>query len=148
MPKNQIQFVFDADIFTAGQKPLVLCSSCGAEGHLQQECPDERLPELRPRPVMSAEQHMLLEKACEEVMQRYQPTRFELDERKRFVTDLTRFIRKHDPTARLTVFGSSHNGFAFSNSDLDISLTFDDHPDEKTIDAIAVIEKLAERCDK
>ena len=78
-------------------------------------------------------------------MNRYQPSRFELEERKRFIRDLTKFIQKHDPTARLTVFGSSHNGFAFANSDLDISLTFDDHPTDETIDAINIIEKLAER---
>ena len=137
--------MFNSDILTAGQRPLVLCSSCGGEGHMQQECPEERLPELRPRPPMAAEQHRLLQKACYEVMLDYQPKKFELDERERFVNDLTRFIRKHDPTARLTVFGSSHNGFAFANSDLDISLTFDDHPTDKSIDAIAVIEKLAER---
>ena len=70
VPKNQIQFVFDADIFTAGQKPLMLCNSCGAEGHLQSECPDERLPELRPRPRMDPEQHRLLNQACIEVHKR------------------------------------------------------------------------------
>ena len=52
------------------------------------------------------------------------------------------------PTAQLVVFGSSHNGFAFENSDLDISLTFSDRTEEQVslaiceiVDVILYVEK-------
>lgn len=40
-------------------------------------------------------------------------------------------VRLNNPTAQLVVFGSSHNGFAFENSDLDISLTFADRNEDE-----------------
>ena len=47
-----------------------------------------------------------------------------------------------------TVFGSSVNGFAFSKSDLDISLTFYDHETNADLDSIGIIEGLADRLKK
>ena len=46
VPKNMILFKFDGDILTAGQAPIVICSVCGQEGHLQNKCPDEQLPPI------------------------------------------------------------------------------------------------------
>ena len=35
VPKNMILFKFNDDIFTAGQSPILVCTVCGNEGHLQ-----------------------------------------------------------------------------------------------------------------
>ena len=59
--------------------------------------------------------------------------------------ELIQFVRQAYPTAMLTVFGSSVNGFSFSKSDLDISLTFSDHETGDDLPAISIIENLAEK---
>ena len=50
VPKNMILFKFDGDILTAGQSPILVCSVCNNEGHLQKDCPEEQLPPLKPLP--------------------------------------------------------------------------------------------------
>ena len=64
--------------------------------------------------------------------------------------ELTDFVRKDADFAQavLTVFGSSVNGFSFSKSDLDISLTFTDHETDEDLDAIEIIENLAAKLQK
>ena len=54
-------------------------------------------------------------------------------------------FRSTYPKAVLTVFGSSVNGFSFSKSDLDISLTFTDHDTDEDLNAIEIIEDLAQK---
>ena len=146
VPKNMILFQFDAGIFTAGQSPGFVCSVCGSEGHLQSNCPEERLPPARPLPHLAPAYRAEVVKVCYETMLHCQPKSSELRARERLVDDLVKFIRVrlNNPTAQLVVFGSSHNGFAFENSDLDISLTFADRTEDQ-VDAIAVIEALADR---
>ena len=111
----------------------------------QSTCPDENLPPLLPLPPMSPEQKSVLNRICTEVMFLLQPSNEELRERDFIIRDLSRFISKTYPTSRLTLYGSSCNGFAISRSDLDISLTFTDHPTDETVDSIQIIEKLAEK---
>jgi hypothetical protein len=50
VPKNMIMFLFNGDILTAGQHPIFICTVCGNEGHLQSDCPDEKMPALIPLP--------------------------------------------------------------------------------------------------
>ena len=103
------------------------------------------MPPLLPLPPMSPEQKSVLNRICTEVMFLLQPSNEELRERDFIIRDLSRFISKTYPTSRLTLYGSSCNGFAISRSDLDISLTFTDHPTDETVDSIQIIEKLAEK---
>ena len=79
-------------------------------------------------------------------MMHFQPKPKELAAREKLVHDLRAFIQQrcNMPAAQLVVFGSSHNGFAFENSDLDLSLTFADRS-AGDVDAIAVIEHLADK---
>ncbi len=145
VPKNKICFQFVSDILTAGHSPTLVCSVCNAEGHLQHACPEEEMPParpLRPLPRLAIE---ILNRICGEVQNRHQPSANELRERDQFMRDLSRFIKKSTPKAVLTVFGSSHNGFAFAHSDLDISMTLEDHETDEGIDAIELIERLAEK---
>ncbi len=145
VPKDMILFRFDADILTAGRTLPLFCSVCGTEGHLQSDCPMEKMPPLRPLPAFAPGDLQTLDQVCLAVMANAKPKETELNERKSFVVELTKFIKQSFPNAHLTVFGSSHNGFAFANSDLDLSLTFSDHETDADVDAIDVIERLAER---
>ena len=76
------------------------------------------------------------------------PSKRELADREGIVKDLTAFVKKFYPTATLTLFGSSVNGFSFARSDLDLSLTFEDHPTDENLNCIDIIEKLAEELKK
>ena len=147
VPKNMILFKFDGDILTAGQAPIVICSVCGTEGHLQNKCPDEQLPPIVELPRLPPESKYihLLNDVCRHVMQSRVPSPREISARENIIKELTEFAREsHDfQTAVLTVFGSSVNGFSFSKSDLDISLTFTDHETDEDLDAIDIIENLA-----
>ena len=88
----------------------------------------------------------LLNDVCRHVMQSRVPSPREISARENIIKDMTEFARAHDlPTAVLTVFGSSVNGFSFSRSDLDISLTFTDHETDEDLDAIDIIENLAQK---
>ena len=45
------------------------------------------------------------------------------------------------PEARLSLFGSSNNGFAMKKSDLDICMTLENHPDE-TVKSFCILFNL------
>ncbi len=148
VPKNMIHFEFNGYILTAGQSPIMICSVCGCEGHLQNKCPDEQLPVIRPLPDRNPGYMSMLNKVCFYVMERRIPSENENNGRKHVLDDLSEFVRKSYPTAVLTLFGSSVNGFSFSKSDLDISLTFTDHDTDENLNAIEIIENLAEKLKK
>ena len=149
VPKNMIVFSFSSSILTGGQYPPLICTVCGNEGHLQNMCPEEKIPLLLPLPFpLSGNHQLLLDRVCEEVMHDWEPKNIELTQRKAIVEGLNNFILKSHPNAVLTVFGSSVNGFAFAKSDLDISLTFRNVPTDTDLDAIDIIEGLAERLKK
>ena len=145
VPRNMVAFMFDQEILTAGQELALYCVICGKEGHLANNCPDERLPVLPELPPVPAPYLKMLSAVCEEVTRDWEPHFQELRDRERIHNDLSRFIKKFWPKAELTLFGSSSNGFAFRHSDLDISLTFRDVSDVSELDCIALIEELSER---
>lgn len=144
VPKNMIRFVFDGDILTAGQSPTLTCIVCGNDGHLQTDCPEEKLPPLRPLLPLPPKYIMALNDVCQLVMENNLPSLQEINDRNHLLKSLTKHIKKFYPRAELTVYGSSHNGFAFQRSDQDISLTFSDHPTMEGLDATEIIEGLAE----
>ena len=98
VPKNMIVFKFDLMLLTGGQTPAIICTVCGLEGHLQNVCPDERIPPLKPLPFpLSGNHQLLLDRVCEEVMHDWQPKRVELVQRERIVEGLTKFIIRYHP---------------------------------------------------
>ena len=111
----------------------------------QNKCPDEQLPPLKNLPDLSPGYKDLINRICNDVMQTRVPPSRELSGRDNLMKELIQFVRQIYPTATLTVFGSSVNGFSFSKSDLDISLTFTDHETGDDLPAILIIENLAEK---
>ena len=145
VPKNMILFKFDGDILTAGQTPILVCSVCNNEGHLQKDCPEEQLPPLRPLPRLDPNYVKMLDHIMHDVKKSRVPSDRELKDREAIVKDLTLFVKQIYPTATLTLFGSSVNGFSFARSDLDLSMTFEDHLTDEKLDYAEIIEKLGER---
>eukprot|EP00095_Tigriopus_kingsejongensis_P012512 maker-scaffold455_size166772-snap-gene-0.33 protein:Tk12512 transcript:maker-scaffold455_size166772-snap-gene-0.33-mRNA-1 annotation:"terminal uridylyltransferase 4" len=148
VPKNMIEFRFDVHLLPGGQFPVHICTVCGNEGHLQSNCPDEMLPPPKNLPPISPDFGHVMEALCVEVMHRFAPMDDELRDRDNIVQTQTRFIQKLYPKACLKVFGSSFNGFAFSKSDLDMSLTFTDHKTDEDLDVIEIINNLAQEMQK
>lgn len=146
VPKNMIHFKFDGDILTAGQSPMLICTVCGSDGHARGRCPDEQLPEIRPLPRSLDPRYLcMLDNVCADVMESRIPSPLEIKQRQALMEELSSFVQQTYPKALLTVFGSSVNGFSFAKSDLDISLTFTDHESSVDLNAIEIIENLAEK---
>jgi len=145
VPKNMIHFVFDPKILTGGYEPPIICQICGLEGHLQSECPDEKSPCLKDIKLPLGNDHMMmLDKLCQDVINDWRPRDLEIKNRTLFMNKLAQFIGQYfSPMAVLTIFGSSANGFAFSQSDLDICLTFKDVKCYSDDESVSIIQNLS-----
>ena len=44
-----------------GQGPALVCSSCKKEGHLEDDCPDDLLPPIKPLPPVTPRHNEMLE---------------------------------------------------------------------------------------
>lgn len=119
-----------------------MCNVCGNEGHLQNKCPEEVIPEPVALPPHPKQYVMEMDEVCKQVMHVYGPSPSELRAREFIINDLTKYIQLTFPNAILTVFGSSCNGFAFTGSDLDISLTFKDHKTVEDLDTVSIMQTL------
>ncbi|XP_059090184.1 terminal uridylyltransferase 7-like [Tigriopus californicus] len=142
VPKNMISFQFDWNILTRGQAPALVCNVCGNEGHLQNNCPEEQIPDPVELPPLPKQYVMEMDGLCKQVMHVYEPILPELRAREVIINDLSKYIQHTFPNAILTVFGSSCNGFAFTGSDLDISLTFRDHKTVEDLDTVSIMQTL------
>ena len=148
VPRNMLSFRFDQGILTNGHVLALQCVACGHEGHLASSCPEEQLPELPPLPTIPPGYLKMLSAVCEEVANDWKPSPQELRDRDKILRDLTGYIKKSWPNAELTLFGSSSNGFAFRQSDLDISMTFQSIKDATDLDSISIIEEVGEKVKK
>ena len=145
VPRNMIQFQFHGPTLTNHTVLEAQCVACGQEGHLASSCPEEILPPLSPLHPLPRPYQTLLTDICHRVMRDWAPQKQELRDRQRIMQELTQHIQRFWPTAELALFGSSNNGFAFRNSDLDISLTYTNIPDNSELDSAQLIEELGER---
>ena len=144
VPRNMIQFRFDGLTLTNHTVLEAQCVACGGEGHRATSCPEEILPQLAPLRSLPRPYQNLLTDICHRVVADFEPQKRERQDRQRIMEDLSQHIQRFWPTAVLTLFGSSNNGFAFKNSDLDISLTFKNVPDNSNLESIKIIEELGE----
>ncbi|XP_076309141.1 terminal uridylyltransferase 7-like [Tachypleus tridentatus] len=144
---DEYHFGFYKDSLTNGKKPPIACSLCQKEGHLKQDCPDEKLPEIKPLPPMTESYLRKLDTICKDILRENAPDDETLFQRKELLLELEAFIRELYPDASLHLFGSSCNGFGFTDCDLDICLTFKDDEKGETCrnQHPAIIEKLAEK---
>ena len=60
-------------MFDSFQTPGFVCSVCGSEGHLQSNCPEERLQPARPLPPLAPAYRAEVVKVCYDTMLHCQP---------------------------------------------------------------------------
>ncbi|KAG1670310.1 Terminal uridylyltransferase 7 [Nymphon striatum] len=144
---NDLIYNFDEMTLTHGKFPPRICRLCQQKGHNDDDCPEEKLPNIIPLPPMTKEFTEIIDRICKEIMNQYSPVESD-NERTKILSDLKSYIQQSYPDARLELFGSSCNGFGFHNSDLDICLTFHGNETGEGFDFPAIVENLAERLKK
>ncbi|EEC08801.1 zinc finger protein, putative [Ixodes scapularis] len=131
--------------FSLLQEPPMICTFCMKKGHLQENCPDQILPQLVELPPMTRGHIMILNDVCLDVMRECSPRPHEEKDRNMLLHELESLIRELYSDARLTLYGSSCNGFGLARSDLDICLTFDSSKDGKELCHSKMIPELAKK---
>ncbi|CAF0866293.1 unnamed protein product [Brachionus calyciflorus] len=123
--KNQtFAFKFTQSTLNFAKSPPRICSHCNKEGHLQNECPQDQLPDLEKLPNVTIEWRDVLTNVCYCIMDDNKQTKDEELIRNNLLEDIRKLISQKYPDAKLSLFGSSNNGFAMKKSDLDICMTF------------------------
>lgn len=149
-------FKFTANDMGFAKNPPMICTLCNKDGHLQADCPQDRLPKLEELPVMTEHWREVLTKVCNRIMGKsfcfeYElcklnlffynqlnccfkddNTQTEVEETSRNILfkQIKSIVTHKFPDAKLSLFGSSNNGFAMKKSDLDICMTLKDCADE------------------
>uniref|UniRef100_A0A0K2SYH5 C2H2-type domain-containing protein n=1 Tax=Lepeophtheirus salmonis TaxID=72036 RepID=A0A0K2SYH5_LEPSM len=142
-------FEWNVERFNNNSKMPIVCSVCTNEGHTQDSCPDEILPEVNTMGPLPQSYLAEIDQFFHFNMDSLRFSMSQLHERELIIKEMAVFIRKSGyPTAVLTVYGSSDNGFGFKDSDLDLCLTFSDHETSENIDSKNVIEKVAKIIEK
>jgi len=141
---------FSADTYTFDRKHLCgkmkrprYCFSCKSNSHFKSQCPAERM-EVKPLRQLTAGSVKMLNEICLAILKSFELTRETREIRNKRLRQLEKHIQQTYPAARLTLFGSSNNGFGFVNSDMDISMTFHGHEvyDVDTKKAIKGVETI------
>ncbi|CAG5125515.1 unnamed protein product, partial [Candidula unifasciata] len=122
--------------------PILMCTFCDKEGHLKNDCPDNNLPEVDTLPPLTPFHITVLSETLSKVPAEVGLSGERLVEREVFMRGLEEFIQVQFTDAKLSLFGSSCNGFGFDKSDMDICLTF---TQRKIGDKVMVIESLARK---
>nr|XP_006626679.2 PREDICTED: terminal uridylyltransferase 7 isoform X1 [Lepisosteus oculatus]XP_015218631.1 PREDICTED: terminal uridylyltransferase 7 isoform X1 [Lepisosteus oculatus]XP_015218642.1 PREDICTED: terminal uridylyltransferase 7 isoform X1 [Lepisosteus oculatus]XP_015218650.1 PREDICTED: terminal uridylyltransferase 7 isoform X1 [Lepisosteus oculatus] len=142
--QDELSYEFSKLMFTKGKSPTVVCSLCKHEGHLKRDCPEDfKRVELDSLPPMTPKFLKILHQVCMQCYNDFSPDVIEEKVREHILQDLEKFVRMQFPGAKLSLFGSSKNGFGFKQSDLDICLTFEGKETAEGLDCIGIIESLA-----
>ncbi|XP_068944054.1 terminal uridylyltransferase 7 isoform X4 [Petaurus breviceps papuanus] len=137
-------YEFSKPVFTKGKPPTVVCSLCKREGHLKKDCPEDfKKIELDPLPPLTPTFSNILDQVCIQCYKDFSATALEDQAREHIRQNLESFIRQEFPGTRLSLFGSSKNGFGFKQSDLDICMTIDGLETAEGLDCIRMIEELS-----
>ncbi|KAM4877572.1 terminal uridylyltransferase 7 isoform 2-T4 [Thomomys bottae] len=129
-------YEFSKLIFTKGKSPTVVCSLCKREGHLKKDCPEDfKRIQLEPLPPLTPKFSNILDQVC---IQCYKD-----QAREHIRQNLESFIKQDFPGTKLSLFGSSKNGFGFKQSDLDVCMTINGHETAEGLDCVRTIEELA-----
>nr|XP_060465899.1 terminal uridylyltransferase 7 isoform X1 [Panthera onca]XP_060465900.1 terminal uridylyltransferase 7 isoform X1 [Panthera onca]XP_060465901.1 terminal uridylyltransferase 7 isoform X1 [Panthera onca]XP_060465902.1 terminal uridylyltransferase 7 isoform X1 [Panthera onca] len=137
-------YEFSKLIFTKGKSPTVVCSLCKREGHLKKDCPEDfKRIQLEPLPPLTPKFSNILDQVCIQCYKDFSPTILEDQAREHIRQNLESFIRQEFPGTKLSLFGSSKNGFGFKQSDLDVCMTINGLETAEGLDCVRTIEELA-----
>lgn len=84
------------------------------------------MPKLEKLPEMSDKWRGVLDKVFQCIFEDNRQTREEEKMRGKLLDEIKRIVWQKYPQAKLSLFGSSNNGFAMKKSDLDICMTLDE----------------------
>ncbi|MGH0166137.1 UNVERIFIED_CONTAM: hypothetical protein FKN15_001292 [Acipenser sinensis] len=141
---NDLVYEFSKLTFTRGKLPTIACSLCRREGHLKRDCPEDfKKVELEPLPPMTPKFRKILNQVCNQCYKDFSPDQIEERVREYILHNLEQFVKQEFHGAKLSLFGSSKNGFGFKQSDLDICMTFEGKETAEGLDCIRIIENLA-----
>ncbi|XP_037350837.1 terminal uridylyltransferase 7 isoform X2 [Talpa occidentalis] len=137
-------YEFSKLTFTKGKSPTIVCSLCKREGHLKKDCPEDfKRIQLEPLPPLTPKFSYILDQVCIQCYKEFAPTILEDQAREHIRQNLESFIRQEFPGTKLSLFGSSKNGFGFKQSDLDVCMTINGHETAEGLDCVKTIEELA-----
>uniref|UniRef100_A0A8C7BFM2 RNA uridylyltransferase n=1 Tax=Neovison vison TaxID=452646 RepID=A0A8C7BFM2_NEOVI len=137
-------YEFSKLTFTKGKSPMVVCSLCKREGHLKKDCPEDfKRIQLEPLPPLTPKFSNILDQVCIQCYKDFSPTISEDQAREHIRQNLESFIRQEFPGTKLSLFGSSKNGFGFKQSDLDVCMTINGLETAEGLDCVRTIEELA-----
>ncbi|XP_077548317.1 terminal uridylyltransferase 4-like [Haemaphysalis longicornis] len=142
---GDFHYSFTRKTLAGGKVPPLVCSFCQKSGHLRDDCPDQRLPELKKLPDMTRNFTRILSDVCQGVMNACALQPQEEADRQDLLQELQSLIRESHKDAKLTLYGSSCNGFGLARCDLDICLTFNSSKDGKDISHVRMIKYLARK---
>ncbi|XP_062936754.1 terminal uridylyltransferase 7 isoform X2 [Cynocephalus volans] len=145
-PVDQSGFFYEFSklIFTKGKSPTVVCSLCKREGHLKKDCPEDfKRIQLEPLPPLTPKFSNILDQVCIQCYKDFSPTILEDQAREHIRQNLENFIKQDFPGTKLSLFGSSKNGFGFKQSDLDVCMTINGLETAEGLDCVRTIEELA-----
>ncbi|XP_048360537.1 terminal uridylyltransferase 7 isoform X2 [Sphaerodactylus townsendi] len=141
---SEFFYEFNKAAFTKGKTPTVVCSLCKREGHLKRDCPEDfKKIELDPLPPLTSKFSAILDQVCIQCYKDFAPNIIEDQAREHIRQNLESFIQQEFPGTKLSLFGSSKNGFGFKQSDLDICMTIDGLESAEGLNCIRIIEELA-----
>ncbi|KAK6494342.1 terminal uridylyltransferase 7-like [Huso huso] len=141
---NDLVYEFSKLTFTRGKLPTIACSLCRREGHLKRDCPEDfKKVELEPLPPMTPKFLKILNQVCNQCYKDFSPDQIEEQVREYILQNLEQFVKQEFDGAKLSLFGSSKNGFGFKQSDLDVCMTFEGKETAEGLDCIRIIENLA-----
>ncbi|KAH9378160.1 hypothetical protein HPB48_011940 [Haemaphysalis longicornis] len=140
---GHFQYSFTQEAFACGKVPPLVCSSCQKSGHLREDFPYQPLPELKTLPDMTLSSTKMPNDVCQDVMKACALQSQEEADYQDVLHKLQSLIRESHKDAKLTLYGSSCNGFGLAWCDLDIGLTFNSSKDGKDISHARMIKYLA-----
>ena len=135
-------FKFTQGSINFAKMPPKICSHCNKEGHLLNECPQDQLPELDKLPEMTNEWRKVITNVCYCIMEDNRQTKEEEAVRNTLLQNIKAIIAQKYPDARLSLFGSSNNGFAMKKSDLDICMTLNNNPQGHELNSKKIIRTI------
>lgn len=126
------------------KNPSKFCHLCRKSGHSGKGCPKANLPKLEILPdEIDRTKFTFYSQVLESIYDRNKITTDITQRHERIANELQELIRQYHPTAIITLFGSSVNGFGSDNCDVDLCMTFEGNESGEDISPKPIIEQLA-----